>query len=643
MQLELTMRDLGRSRPPGRDKVDTRTTSVASTSNDGTVDSLMNVKDIYVGEAWNRVAKELDWFKPWSRVLDWNYPNARWFAGAKCNIIQNAIDRHVKTWRRNKVAIYWDAEETSKAITYGELDRQVSKVANVLKDLGVGKGDRVAIYLPKIPEQVVSMLACAKIGAVHVTIYAGLGPQALSDRVADAEPKLLITTGEAFHKGKLVPLMENVIEMGEAPGLEKILLVGDWKVSLAGRAQVETHSWDYLVSRASPNCETEVMDSEDELFYLYTSGTTGKPKGVVHVHGGYMVGVYATTKRVFGLKDEDVFWCTADPAWITGHSYLVYGPLLHGATTIFYNGTPDYPGPDKWWSIIEDYRVTVFYTTPTSIRALTRYGEEIFKEHDLSSLRLLASVGEPIGQETWRWYYRNVGRLMCPVVDTWWQTETGMILIAPLPDTPLKPGSVGKPLQGIIADVVDLKGRPVPPGRGGYLAVKTPWPAMMRTIHKNPDRYAAYWNTIPGWYVAGDIAVKDEDGYFWIKGRADDVIMTAGYRIGNAEVETALLSHPAVAEAAAIGKPDPVKGEVIKAFVVLRSNPAPSDLKNQLMEQVRKLLGPIAVPSEVELVASLPKTRSGKIARRLLRAKELGHPPGDISTLEDELTLLDAN
>jgi len=601
----------------------------------------MRVDEIYVGEAWSQIARELKWFRTWRQALEWNYPYARWFVGARCNIIHNALDIHAGTWRRNKVAIYWVGEETDRAITYAELGRQVSRAANAFRESGVRKGDRVAIYLPRSPEQVISMLACAKLGAVHVAIYAGLGPQALRDRLADSEARFLITAGEASYKGKPVPLMENIIEMGSVPGLDKILLVGDVEASLAGRAPAEIESWEHMLSRASPTCETESMDSEDELFYLYTSGTTGKPKGVVHVHGGYMVGVYATTKRVFGIRDEDVIWCTADPAWITGHSYLVYGPLLHGATTVLYSGTPDYPGPERWWSVIEDYGVTILYTTPTSIRALTRYGEEIFKEHDLSSLRLLATVGEPIGAETWRWFYRNVGRLMCPVLDTWWQTETGMILIAPPPDSPLKPGSVGKPLQGIIADVVDLKGRPVPPGKGGYLVIKTPWPAMMKTVHKDEGMYKSYWSKIPGWYVAGDISLKDEDGYFWIKGRADDVIMTAGYRIGNAEVETALLSHPAVSEAAAIGKPDVVKGEVIKAFVVPRNNPVPRELKDQLIERVRKLLGPIAVPNEIEVVASLPKTRSGKIARRVLRAKELGLPLGDISTLEDELSPLE--
>jgi acetyl-CoA synthetase len=594
---------------------------------------------------WEEVARELEWFKPWEKVLEWNYPWAKWFVGAKCNIVHNALDRHVKTWRKNKVAIYWEGEPgDTRVITYSELFKLVNKFANALKDLGVRKGDRVTIYLPRIPEQIIAMLACAKIGAIHSVVYSGFSSGALRDRIRDAESKVIITSDGSNYRGRVIPLYKIVSEINECPTLNYVVVIRraciplecDHNQPFVIGLQPRCVYYDELMKNASVHCETEIMDSEDPLYFLYTSGTTGKPKGVVHVHGGYMVGVYITAKWIFDIKDDDVFWCTADPGWVTGHSYIVYGPLINGATILFYEGAPDFPNPGRWWSLVEKYGVSVLYSTPTAIRGLMRYGEEYPQKHDLSSLRLLGSVGEPINPEAWLWYYRNIGREKCPIMDTWWQTETGMILITPLPSTPLKPGSAAKPFPGIIANVVNASGEPLPPNKGGQLVIKTPWPAMMRTLYKDQERYVSYWNTISGWYMAGDVASKDEDGYFWIKGRADDVIKTAGYRIGTAEVESALVSHPAVAEAAVIGKPDPLKGEIIKAFIILRAGwQSSDDLKAELKKHVREVMGPIAVPSEVEVMDSLPKTRSGKIMRRVLKAKELGLPVGDTSTLEE--------
>jgi len=585
---------------------------------------------------WEGVANELNWYKKWDKVLEWNYPWAKWFVGAQCNIIQNALDRHQTTPTKNKTAMLWEGEKgETRAITYGELNTLVCKFANVLKSLGIKKGDRVAVYLPRIPEQFVTMLACAKIGAIHTVVYSGFSSGALQERIKDSEAKLLVTADGSHYHGKILGLAKIVSELKDIPTVKNVIYVRRVGTPIQSSPAPALY-WDELMAKASDKCETERLASDDPLYFLYTSGTTGRPKGVVHAHGGYMVGLYITMKWIFDLKDDDVFWCTADPGWVTGHSYIVYGPLMNGATIVFYEGAPDQPDPGRWWSIVQNKKITVLYSTPTAIRALMRFGEDIPKKYDLGSLRLLGSVGEPINPEAWHWYHKNIGRGKCPIMDTWWQTETGMILITPLPCLPLKAGSAAKPFPGIIAEIVDRDGNVLPPFKGGNLAIKTPWPAMMKTIHKDPSRYETYWNSIKGWYMAGDIASKDDDGYFWVKGRSDDVIKTSGYRIGTAEVESALVSFPAVAEAAVIGKPDPLKGEIIKAFVILRVGAQRSPtLIDEMKKHVRSVMGPIAVPAEIDIVDSLPKTRSGKIMRRLLRAKELGLPIGDISTLEE--------
>ncbi|GIW54399.1 MAG: acetyl-coenzyme A synthetase [Nitrospiraceae bacterium] len=585
---------------------------------------------------WDRAAKELEWFTPWSRVLEWNYPWAKWFVGATCNISYNCLDRHVNTWRKNKVAVIWVGEDgRERVFTYGELYRQVNRCANALKALGLRRGDRVTIYLPKIPEQIVAMLACARIGVVHSVVYSGFSAPALASRIQDAEARVVITADVGYDRGKSVNL-KGVVDQALAtcPTVETVVVVRRETPGIALSAPKEIDWTDWMQGEKAV-CEVERLDAEAPLYILYTSGTTGKPKGVVHVHGGYMVGTYLTTKYVFDLKEEDVYFCVADPGWVTGHSYIVYGPLLNGATILTAEGKPDYPHPGRWWELIERYGVSIFYTTPTAIRLLMKYGEEWPKKYDLSSLRILGSVGEPINPEAWEWFHRATGGDK-PIMDTWWQTETGMILVTPLPCVPLKPGSATRPFLGVEADVVDREGRSLPANAGGFAVIKKPWPAMMRTIYKDPDRYKVYWNTIPNCYTAGDVCRKDEDGYFWFMGRADDVIKVAGNRIGTAEVESALVSHPAVAEAAVIGKPHKTAGESIKAFVILKQGYQESrDLIQSLKDHVLKELGKIAVPQEVEIVASLPKTRSGKIMRRVLKAKELGQDPGDISTIEE--------
>lgn len=585
---------------------------------------------------WEEAANELEWFKKWNKVLEWDYPKAKWFLGAKVNIVHNALDRHMNTWRRNKVALYWEGQDgSSRTLSYADLYREVNRFANALKELGIKKGDRVTIYLPRIPEQMIAMLATAKIGAIHSVVYSGFSAGALKDRIIDAEAKVVVTADGGYYRNKIVPLKDTVDEIrDECPTLEHVVVVRRTGKDI--KEKEGDIDWNELVKDKPVECKTEEMDSEDPLFILYTSGTTGKPKGVLHVHGGYMVGVYRTMKWIFDVKDDDVYWCTADAGWITGHSYIVYGPLINGATSLMWEGAPDYPHPGIWWSLIEKYKVSIFYTTPTAIRALMRYGEEWPRKYDLSSLRILGSVGEPINPEAWLWFRKVTGD-RCPIMDTWWQTETGMIMISPLPCVPLKPGSATKPFPGIVAEIVDKDGNKITePNKGGYLVIKTPWPAMMRTIYKDPDRYNSYWETIPNAYHTGDMAKMDEDGYFWILGRADDVLKVSGYRLGTAEIESALVSHEAVAEAAVIGKPDPVKGEAIKAFVVLKEGYEPSDdLVKELKMHVREVMGPIAMPSEIEFRESLPKTRSGKIMRRLLKAQELGLPVGDTSTLED--------
>jgi acetyl-CoA synthetase len=585
---------------------------------------------------WSDVAKELEWFSPWTKVLEWNYPWAKWFVGATCNIAYNCLDRHVNTWRKNKVAVIWVGEhDQERVITYGELYRQVNRCANALKKLGLTKGDRVTIYLPKVPEQIVAMLACARIGLIHSVVYSGFSAPALANRIQDAESKLVITADVGFDRGKILNLKPVVDQaVANSPTVEHVVVLRRQipHVSLSAPKEIDWHDW---VKGEKAICAAEPLDSEHPLYILYTSGTTGKPKGVVHVHGGYMVGTYITTKYVFDLKEEDVYFCVADPGWVTGHSYIVYGPLLNGATILTAEGKPDYPNPGRWWDLIERYGVSIFYTTPTAIRLLMRYGEDWPKKYDLSTLRILGSVGEPINPEAWEWFHRAAGGNK-PIMDTWWQTETGSILITPLPTVPLKPGSATRPFLGIEADVVDSQGNSLPANAGGFAVIKKPWPSMMRTIYKDPERYKTYWNTIPNCYTAGDICHKDADGYMWFMGRADDVIKVAGNRLGTAEVESALVSHPAVAEAAVIGKPHKLVGESIKAFVILKQGQVDSPaLIQSIKDQVLQELGKIAVPSEIDIVSSLPKTRSGKIMRRVLKAKELGQDVGDISTIED--------
>ena len=584
---------------------------------------------------WEGIAKDLHWFSPWNKVLEWNYPWAKWFLGGTCNISYNCLDRHVNSWRKNKVAVIWVGEEGEERIfTYAELYRQVNKCSNALKSLGMQQGDRVTIYLPKIPEQIVAMLACARLGLIHSVVYSGFSAPALRSRIQDAEAKLVITADVGYDRSKTIPLKPVVDEaVANCPTVEKVVVVRREKGGPALSAEKEI-DWEAWLKGQSTSCEALQLDSETPLYILYTSGTTGKPKGVVHVHGGYMVGTYITTKYVFDLKDDDVYFCVADPGWVTGHSYIVYGPLLNGGTILTAEGKPDYPDPGRWWDLIERYGVSIFYTTPTAIRLLMKYGEEWPGKYDLSSLRVLGSVGEPINPEAWEWFYRVTGSNK-PIMDTWWQTETGSILVTPLPCVPLKPGSATRPFLGIEADVVDRDGKTIDHG-GGFAVIKKPWPSMMRTIYNDPDRYLLYWNTIKGYYTAGDVCHKDEDGYLWFMGRADDVVKVAGNRIGTAEVESALVSHEAVVEAAVIGKPHKTAGEMIKAFVILKQGQTETpDMIKHLQDHVLKELGKIAVPKEVEIVTSLPKTRSGKIMRRVLKAKELGQDPGDISTLEE--------
>jgi acetyl-CoA synthetase len=587
---------------------------------------------------WDAVARELHWFTPYSKVKEWKYPSAKWFLSGKTNITYNCLDRHVMDGRRNKVALIWKGEDdTERIFTYRQLYREVMRVANGLKRLGVTKGDRVCIYMPMVPEQIISMLACARIGAVHSVVFGGFGAAALNSRITGAEAKVVITADVTFRRGKSIPL-KHIIEEAiiNAPSVEHVVVLRrnlDQPVEIHREMEVDYYD---LIKSVEQECEPEVMDAEDPLFILYTSGSTGAPKGIVHTCGGYMVGTYYTTKQVFDVKENDVYWCTADPGWITGHSYVVYGPLSLGATIILTEGTPDYPDPGVWWRMIEDFGVTILYTAPTAIRMFMKLGEEWPDKSNLNSLRILGSVGEPLNPEAFEWFYRVIGKNRCPVVDTWWQTETGMHMVTTMIGEPMMPGFAGKSIPGVVADVVDKDGKPVPPGTGGFLVIREPWPSMLRAVYRDEERYKKYWNTIPGCYAVGDLAVKNKDGYIMVLGRADDLIVVAGHNIGTAEVESALVSHKAVAEAAVIGKPDPVKGNIIKAFVILRVGHTGSEkLLNELIYHVRITLGPIAMPSEIEFTTTLPKTRSGKIMRRVLKAKEMGIDPGDISTLED--------
>ncbi|MGM0771464.1 MAG: acetate--CoA ligase [Halobacteriota archaeon] len=586
---------------------------------------------------WESVAEELEWFEKWDKVMEWEHPYAKWFTNARMNINCNCLDRHVFNGRRNKVAIIWvgdDGEE--EIITYRQLYREVMKFANGLKSLGVEKGDRVCIYMPQVPEQIVAMLACARIGAVHSVVYGGFGSKALHSRIKDARAKIVITADAGLRRGKRIDLKSLVDEaVVNASCVEKIVVLRRMTPQMELFSEIEVDFYE-IMEDVDKECEPEMMDSEDPLFILYTSGTTGPAKGIVHACGGYMVGTYYTTKNILDLKENDVMWCTADPGWITGHSYIVYGPLSMGATILISETTPDYPDPGVWWNMIEEFDVSVFYTAPTAIRMFMKMGKEWPDKYNLSSLRVLGSVGEPLNPEAFEWFYHVIGKKKCPVLDTWWQTETGMHMLTTAVGEPMKPGFAGRPVPGVIADVVDEDGEPVPAGKNGFLVIKHPWPSMMRNVYSNDERYRQYWSTIKNYYTAGDLAVKDEDGYIMILGRSDDVLIVAGHNIGSAEVESALVSHEAVAEAAVIGKPDPLKGDSIKAFVILRNGFTPGDrLKPDLTYHVRMNLGPIAMPSEIEFVESLPKTRSGKIMRRLLKAQELGMEIGDTSTLDN--------
>ncbi len=589
---------------------------------------------------WEQAARELVWSKPWRRTLDWKAPRARWFVAGRLNASVNCLDRHLSGPRRNKAAIVWEGEPgETRTLTYLQLHREVCLFANALKGLGVVKGDRVAVYLPMIPEAAVAMLACARIGAVHSVVFGGFSAESLRDRINDQGAKVVVTADGGWRKGAVVRLKDAVDEAAKScPSVTAVVVLKRTNTEVTIH-EGRDHWWHRLTAKASADCPAEPLDSEHPLFILYTSGSTGKPKGILHTTGGYLVQTAWTTKNVFDLREEDVYWCTADVGWVTGHSYVVYGPLACGATVLMYEGAPMHPRPDRFWDIVERHRVSILYTAPTAIRAFMKAGDEHARAHDLSSLRLLGTVGEPINPEAWRWYREVIGGGRCPIVDTWWQTETGAILISPLPGaTAAKPGSATLPLPGVDAEVVDRAGRPVPPGAGGYLVVRRPWPAMLRTVWGDEERYKSqYWSQIPGMYFTGDGARRDKDGYFWILGRIDDVLNVAGHRLSTMEIESALVGHPAVAEAAAVGRPDELLGQAVAVFVTLKGGRAPSpELKEELREHVARAIGPIARPSEIRFSDALPKTRSGKIMRRLLREVAAGRAiQGDVTTLED--------
>jgi acetyl-CoA synthetase len=590
---------------------------------------------------WARYAEsELHWFRKWDTVLKWEAPHAEWFGGGKINISYNCLDRHLGTWRRNKAALIWEGEPgDTRTLTYQQLHTEVCRFANVLKKVGVKKGDRVALYMPLIPELAIAMLACARVGATHSVVFGGFSSSALIDRINDAQCNAVVTADGGWRRGNEVKLKPAVDEaLKETPSVKNCIVVkrtGSTIRMESGR----DHWWHQLMKTVDANCPAEELDSEHPLFILYTSGTTGKPKGILHTTAGYLLQTHLTTKWIFDLKDEDIYWCTADIGWVTGHSYVVYGPLSNGATALMYEGAPNSPEPDRFWDIIERHRVNILYTAPTAIRAFIKWGEQWPLKHDLSSLRLLGTVGEPINPEAWMWYHRIIGKEKCPIVDTWWQTETGAMMITPLPGaTPTKPGSGTKAFPGIDADIMTRDGEVVGANEGGYLVIKKPWPSMLRTIYGDDARYQQqYWSQIPGVYFAGDGARKDQDGYFWIMGRIDDVINVAGHRLGTAEIESALVSHEAVAEAAVVAKPDDLKGSAIVAFVTLEGGRAATDLlKEELRQHVAKEIGALARPDDLRFADALPKTRSGKIMRRLLREiATSGSVAGDVTTLED--------
>ncbi|OGU77953.1 MAG: acetate--CoA ligase [Stygiobacter sp. RIFOXYC12_FULL_38_8] len=590
---------------------------------------------------WEERANELHWFEKWNKVLDDSEkPFYKWFVGGKTNIAYNCLDIHIKTSRRNKLALIWEGENgEGKTMSYFALHREACKFGNVLKSLGVKKGDRVTIYMGRIPEIVIAMLACARVGAIHSVVYGGFSVESLAERIEDSNSRVLIVSDGAYQRGKVVPLKQIADEALQRCGTVEHCVVVK-RTGAEVNMEFGRDMWYHELMnlpQASRECSMEKMDAEDPLFILYTSGTTGKPKAILHTHGGYMVGTYTSLKYVFDIQEEDRYWCAADPGWITGHSYIVYGPLLNGTTSFMYEGAPNFPYPNRWWAMIEKYGINILYTAPTAIRGLMRFGESWVNRHDLSTLRLLGSVGEPINPEAWKWYHRVVGKEKCPIMDTWWQTETGMFMITPLPCVPLKPGSGTKPFPGIVMDVVDENGKSVKANEEGYLVIKTPWPAMIRTVWKDDERYVQqYWSKYPGVYLTGDSVRRDEDGYYWIIGRVDDVIKVSGYRLGTAEIESALVSHSAVAEAAAIGLPHEVKGNAIYAYVILKAGAVKtSTLTEELRQHVSHEVGPIAKPEHIEIVDSLPKTRSGKIMRRVLKARALGQDPGNISTLEE--------
>ena len=591
-------------------------------------------------EFWGEAASELDWFAPWTKVLDGEGKDAKWFVGGKLNLSHNCVDRHALGARRDKIALLWESEPGEvRRLTYGDLHEQVQRFANVLKGLGIKRGDRVAIYMGMCPELAIALLGCARIGAIHSVIFGGFAAHAIVDRVNDSQCVAVLTQDTSYRRGGEVKLKAIVDE-----ALEKCPSVKNVVVYRRSGSEIKMKEgrdiwWDEAMLQAGTECPPEWMDAEDPLYLLYTSGTTGKPKGLVHTTGGYAVQTYLTSKYVFDLREKDVYWCTADIGWVTGHSYVVYGPLQCGATVMMYEGAPNWPENDRFWKIIDDHKVTVFYTAPTAIRAFTKWGNEWVEKHSLASLRLLGTVGEPINPESWMWYHREIGKERCPIVDTWWQTETGAIMIAPIPGAvPAKPGSATRPFFGIVPEVVTRSGAPVPDGQGGLLVIRKPWPSMARTIYGDPKRYEeAYWSEIPGSYFTGDGARRDADGYFWLMGRVDDVINVSGHRLGTMEVESALVAHPKVAEAAVVGRPDEMKGQAIAAFVTLEiGHVASEELRQELRQWVAKEIGALARPDDLRFTDSLPKTRSGKIMRRLLRElAATGEVKGDTTTLED--------